>query len=105
MSLKDLGSKEISCLKELHRKTRDGKERDRIKAVILSLKGWSIKQIGEALLLDESTISRHLSEYEESRKLKIESGGSRREYLTRSKAESLITHLETHLYHDQQGIV
>ncbi|MBA6293618.1 helix-turn-helix domain-containing protein [Colwellia sp. MB3u-70] len=52
-----------SALKLRHSKVRDGYERDRIKAVLLHVKGWTITMIAQALLVHESTISRHLNDF------------------------------------------
>jgi predicted ArsR family transcriptional regulator len=67
---------ERAQLRIQHKKTRDGRVRDRIKAVLLYDKGWSVAQIAEALLLSEDTIRDHITEYRDSKKLKPESGGS-----------------------------
>ena len=71
-----LSDAEHTQLKTQHRRERDGRVRDRIKAVLLYDKGWSIAAIAEALLLSEDAIREHISEYRESKKLKPESGGS-----------------------------
>lgn len=63
-------------LKEHHRTERDGRVRDRIKAVLLTDKGWSYVRIAEALMLDEETVSRYVQEYRTHYKLKPENGGS-----------------------------
>jgi transposase len=84
-------------LKAQHRTERDGRIRDRIKAILLSNKGWSIKKIAEALLIDEMTVSRHLDEFSESQKLKPENGGSL-SLLSIQQTEELIQHLENHTY-------
>jgi transposase len=63
-------------LKLSHRKERDRRIADRIKAVILKDKGWTYIEIAEALMLDEETISSHINEYVDSQKLKPENGGS-----------------------------
>jgi hypothetical protein len=44
-------------LRAQHRRERDGRVRDRIKAVLLYDKGWSIAAIAEALLLSEENES------------------------------------------------
>jgi hypothetical protein len=67
---------ERTQLKTQHKKERDGRIGDRIKAVLLCDKGWSIPQIAEALLLSDDAIREHIFEYRESKKLKPESGGS-----------------------------
>ena len=65
-----LTDEERNQLKEQHRRERDGRIRDRIKAVLLRDKGWSIATIAEALLLSVDAIREHIAEYEESKKLK-----------------------------------
>ena len=46
---------ERESLRRRHRSEKDGRTRDRIKAVLLADEGWSFKEIAEALLLDEET--------------------------------------------------
>ena len=59
-----------------HRKERDGKTRDRIKAVLAYDEGYSYSEIARILLLDDETIRRHVEDYLNSRKLSPTSGGS-----------------------------
>jgi transposase len=86
-------------LKIQHKKERDGRVRDRIKAVLLYDKGWSIAAIAEALLLSEDAIRDHIDEYKKTKKLKPESGGST-EKLSAEQSEQLENHLRqfTYLY-------
>ena len=51
-----LSDAERAQLKTQHRRERDGRVRDRIKAVLLYDKGWSIAAIAEALLISEDAI-------------------------------------------------
>ncbi len=85
-----------------HQQTNDGKERDRIKAVLLRCEGWTVPMIAQALRLHESTIIRHLNDYRES-KLKPANGGSESRLDDEMTAE-LISHLEQHTYHQAQDI-
>ena len=57
-------------LRTQHKKERDGRIRDRMKAVLLCDKGWSVAAIAEALLLSEDAIRDHITEYKDSKKLK-----------------------------------
>ena len=57
------------------RKSRDCKQRDRLKAVLLRSENWTTPMISQALRLHESTVSQHLEDYLNG-KLKNESGGS-----------------------------
>lgn len=45
----------INDLKVQHKKERDGRIRDRIKAVLLINKGYTYQQVAEILLLDDDT--------------------------------------------------
>jgi len=75
-----------------HSKVHDGRERDRIKAVLLRSEGWAIGKIAQALRIDESTITRHLKEFVNNQKLNPENGGSK-SYLNTMQTEQLIAHL------------
>jgi len=61
-----------------HKAERDKRIADRIKAVLLSEEGWSHKQIGQVLRIDESTVWEHLKDYREKEKLEPIGGGSER---------------------------
>lgn len=63
-------------LKAQHKKEQDRRVADRIKAIVLKNDGWTYRQIAEALMLDEETVSTHVQEYLERQKLKPENGGS-----------------------------
>ena len=49
-------------LEALYDASRDGRARDRIKAVLLSSEGWSTSMIAQALRLHETSIVRHIDE-------------------------------------------
>ena len=72
-----LTNEEIISLQNQHKKERDKRICDRIKAVLLRNKGWTWMRISEALLLSEESLRLHLKEYQFSRKLKTENGGSK----------------------------
>jgi len=92
-----LSDHEREQLRAQHRIERDGRIRDRIKAILLYDKGWSIPAIAEALLLSDDAIRKHISEYQESKKLKPENGGSVSK-LSLDQSQKLINHLRTHTY-------
>ncbi len=73
---KFLKEKEREYLKSSHRQEKNGRTRDRIKVILMADSGWTYKEIGEALLLDHETISRHVRKYKEYNKLSVNSGGS-----------------------------
>ena len=64
------------ALEALHDESRDGRVRDRIKAVLLRSEGWSTPMIAQALRLHETTIVRHINDYISKNKLAPENGGS-----------------------------
>lgn len=80
-----------------HKRERDGRVRDRIKAVILRDDDWSYAAIGEALLLSEEGARQHLKDYESSGKLKPENGGSEG-FLNERQTAELLAHLDKRLY-------
>jgi transposase len=80
-----------------HKRERDKRVCDRIKAVLLFDKGWSICAIAEALLLSEDAIRDHIAEYRGSKKLKPENGGSAQK-LSIEHSNELVAHLRSHTY-------
>jgi transposase len=75
-----------------HKKCRDKRECDRIKAVLLYAKDGSIASIADALLLHETTVTRHINDFNTLGKLTSASGGSSG-YLDTEQTKCLITHL------------
>ena len=91
-------------LETQHAQARDGRLRDRIKAVLLTSEGWSTVMISQALRIHESTVLRHLADYTLSDKLKPENGGSQ-SHLSAKQTAELITHLTAHTYQHNHQIV
>lgn len=82
---------------ERHRKERDGRVRDRIKAVLAYDDGYNYSEIARILLLDDETIRRHIDDYQREQKLKSENGGSNSK-LAESETLELIEHLQEITY-------
>jgi len=99
-----LSDEERDQLKNQHKKERDGRIRDRIKAVLLRDKGWTWMQISEVLLLSEEALRNHIKDYQASKKLKPENGGSK-EKLSFEFSQKLIKHLQLHTYLYTKDIV
>jgi transposase len=91
-------------LEEQHKAEHDGRIRDRIKAVLLNDKGWTYKQISQALLIHETTVWGYLYDYLREEKLKPNSGGSRSK-LDEQQTEELIAHLEKNTYPSTKEII
>ncbi len=104
MSQISLSQNRKSSLEQKHSFSNNGKERDRIKAVLLRSEGWTLEKISQALRIHVSSISRHLEDYLELEKLKIESGGSESK-LDEKQTKQLINHLIDHTYHHQKEII
>ena len=75
--MRDFLSSEVRTELEIrHDSERDGRIRDRIKAILLADKGWSYQDIAEALRMGESSVGRFIKEYLHHHKLKPLNGGS-----------------------------
>jgi transposase len=99
-----LAPEEKDALEREHALKENGKERDRIKAILLRSEGWTVPQISQALRLHQSTIIKHIEAYKTAGKLKNESGGSS-SLLTEKQTAELIAHLEENTYAHNHQIV
>jgi transposase len=59
-----LTSEQVQVLKQSHKGTREKRLADRIKAVLMLNFGFTHDQISQALLLDETTIRRHVEKFQ-----------------------------------------
>jgi transposase len=91
-------------LKQQHQVERDSRVSDRIKAVLLADKGWTHKQIAEALLIHETTAWTHLNDYLDERNLYPNSGGSSSK-LNEIQTQELIAYLERNTYPSTKEII
>ena len=64
-----LNSTDKKALELCHSKTRDVRESDLIKAVLLSSEGWSVSQISQALRKHETTLLRHLTDFQKTKNI------------------------------------
>lgn len=96
---KILTATERKTLIKQHRQERDGKIRDRIKAVLAYDDGYNYSEIAKILLLEDTTVSRHVDDYLQEKRLALASGGSASK-LTEAEAQELCKHLSevTYLY-------
>ncbi len=95
-----LTSDELTQLRAAHRRTRDQREADRIKAVILLASGWRAEDVAEALLVDPNTVRNHVKRYRAgglAELLKVEYRGSDAQ-LSDTQLDRLDLHLQEHLY-------
>lgn len=95
-----LSPDQVDDLRWRHRKSREKRICDKIKAILLLDKDYSYEQIADVLLIDDSTIRRWYAKFEEGG---IEGlladfymgGGS---YLTEQQKQTLIEQLESNVY-------
>ena len=94
-----LPSEERARLQKLHKRERDKRVCDRIKAVLAYDEGYTYSEIARLLLLDDETIRRHIEHYQKKNKLEPENGGSESK-LSDKETTELTKHLQeiTYLY-------
>lgn len=80
-----------------HKRTRDRREADRIKAVLLRDDGWTYAAIAEALFLSEEGIRQQLKDCEAWGKLAPENGGGT-SLLSAERTAEPLKHLDENLY-------
>lgn len=93
----ELTPEQKSALEKQHRKERDKRICDRIKAVLLRSEKWSLEDIAQALRIHMETVRTHLEEYQTETKLKPKNGGSK-SALNAEQTDALIKHLNTKTY-------
>ena len=91
-------------LEQQHRVEPNSDISDRIKAILLTNKGWTQKHIAEALLIHETTVWSHLNDYLRTQKLNNNSGGSSSK-LDEAQTQELIAHLEQNTYPSTKEII
>jgi transposase len=60
----ELSSQELSSLRIAHRRTKEKRLADRIKAIYLLGKGRTLSDVSEVLMLDEDTLRRYVNKYQ-----------------------------------------
>jgi transposase len=88
---------EKQTLEAQHKRERDSRICDRIKAVLLSSEGWTQIQISQALRIRPETVHDHLEDFNESKKLKPANGGSSSN-LSKDQKNQLVAHLQDKIY-------
>ena len=79
-----LHEEERAQLKAQHKKERDGRIRDQIKAVSFFDDGWTLNQIACVLLVSDESIRNHLDEYKKSQKIETFKRRVKRKTLSRA---------------------
>ncbi|MDD7805497.1 MAG: hypothetical protein PUP46_08060 [Endozoicomonas sp. (ex Botrylloides leachii)] len=90
-----LTQQQKSVLESRYKISRDAREFDRIKAVLLRSEDRSVKTISQSLRKTEHSIALHINDYLTKEKLKPERGGSE-SHLTDEQSKALIEHISEH---------
>src|ERR1700677_301074 len=95
-----LSSKQLTELKLAHKHCKKRVDADRIKALYLLGKGWSMNAVSEALLLEGDTLRSYFKRYEEGGICGLLNQGyeGRESYLTKEELRLLELHLQENLY-------
>ncbi len=95
-----LSAEKLAELRSAHRKTRDKREADRIKAVVLLATGWTAEQVAEVLQVDANTVRSHFKRYCEGglKALGHVAYRGSESALDEAQLAILDAHLQTHLY-------
>jgi transposase len=99
-----LSRETIQELKKRHKKERDKRVCDRIKAVLLINDGYTYEQIGKILLIDDDSVRRHVQEYLYENKLNNNHKGSNSK-LDEAQSKEIIPYLQNNTYLDVRPII
>ena len=102
-----LSKAQLAELENQHRKLRDKRQADRVKAVIALSKGWSAATIAEILLLDEKTSRNYFDRYQHGglAALLEEGYAGADPKLTEQQLKSLDAYLEAHILPDAKAVI
>ena len=95
---------QIKELKARHKKERDKRICERIKAVLLINDGYMYEQVARILLVDADTVRRHVEEFVSSEKLINNNKGSNSK-LNAQQTLKLISYLQNNTYVDVKPII
>jgi transposase len=95
-----LTPEQLAALRALHKKQRDRKKADRLKAIVLLGTGWSVAQVAEVLLVDETTIYHWYEKYQQGgdEELLTLYYQGKVPSLTEQQQAELVQHLDSKVY-------
>jgi transposase len=101
-----LGADRLAQLRAAHRETRDKREADRIKAVVLLGTGWSAEQVAEVLQVDPNTVRNHFKRYQQGGIKALGQVAFRGSACALDEAQlaALDLHLQAHLYQTAKAV-
>jgi transposase len=98
--MSDLSTTQRAQLITQHRHTKDRRQADRIKTILLLDQGWEYRRIAEALFLDDSTLRDWIKQYEERglNALLHDNFTGGKKHLSETQLETLKTELRSTVY-------
>jgi transposase len=102
-----LTTSELAELKKHHKRCKKRTEADRMKAVYLLGKGWSVVQVAEALLLEDDAIRRYFQQYKKGGLMGLlaMNHSGRSAFLSDEELSRLDAHLQEHTYRTVAEII
>ena len=103
----NLSQEEKTQIKALHRKCKQRKYADKLKAIFLLDKGHSCIEVGEIILLDDDTIRTYRNAYlnQGAEALLSDNNNGTKAFLSSEQLDTLEKHLTQNVYVDSKGIV
>jgi len=101
-----LSADKLAELRAAHRETRDEREADRIKAVVLLATGWNAEQVGEVLQVNPNTVRNHFKRYRDGGVKALVHVAFRGGACALGEAELALVdaHLQEHLYQTAKAL-
>jgi transposase len=101
-----LVAERLAELRAAHRETRDKREADRIKAVVLLGTGWSAEQVAEVLQVDPNTVRNHFRRYQQGGIKALGQVAFRGSACALDEVQlaALDLHLQAHLYQTAKAV-
>jgi transposase len=101
-----IGAEKLAELRAAHRGTRNKREADRIKAVVLLATGWSAEQVAEVLQVDPNTVRNHFRRYRQGGIKALGHVAFRGSVCALDAAQLAVldAHLQTHLYQTAKAV-
>jgi transposase len=102
-----LSKEKIAELEKLHRRLRDKRQADRVKAVVALAKGWSAGQVAEILLFDEKTSRHYFERYQQGGvpALLEDNCSGAEPKLDEQQMRELQGYLEEHILSDAKAVI
>lgn len=99
-----LEPKAVIELKVRHKKSKERKEADLIKAILMLNSGYSVAFVCQVLLIDDETLRRQVNDYLEKGKFLPQKPAGRSELLSQEQADTLFKAMREEIFHDSKQV-